>query len=327
MDNNQNTQQTPSQQSGSMSEKFRKRRAATSQPVTQQPIAEQPTQPTADTLQSSSPQKKSGNSDIIPAIVLGLSVVATIIIVIIIFSYKKAEAPDEVAYVDPYEEEVAAEAVEEAYSPATYLGVSQDQINVDATGGTFEIQVYTDGDWNISTGTYSWGHTTAYPDYVELKIDPNTGNDSRSDWFEITADDETRRINISQAGAAKSVEILSVWDSEDVYRDGEKGIDLHCKFKACNMKGEYLKVYFYFYKSDNSTPLLTPSGDRVYTFKIDDAPYQETTFNDLCKFMPYRGLYLSSNGGSVTLTYDVVIRDDDDNILARDENHRFELYY
>ncbi len=239
---------------------------------------------------------------------------------------KKAEVPEEVC-IDPYEDEVAAEAVEEAYSSATYLGVSQDQINVDATGGTFEIQVYTDGDWNISTGTYSWGHTTAYPDYVELKIDPNTGNDSRSDWFEITAGNETRRINISQAGAAKSVEILSVWDSEDVYRDGEKGIDLHCKFKACNMKGEYLKVYFYFYKSDNSTPLLTPSGDRVYTFKIDDAPYQETTFNDLCKFMPYRGLYLTPNGGSVTLTYDVVIRDDDDNILARDENHRFELYY
>lgn len=90
--------------------------------------------------------------------------------------------------------------ISQAGKTATHLNVSSDNISYSYSGGTRTITVYTDGEWQISTGTAGWGHTSISGNTITLRIDENTSSSSRTDYFVIKSGSKEKRINISQDG-------------------------------------------------------------------------------------------------------------------------------
>ena len=98
--------------------------------------------------------------------------------------------------------------ISQAGKSATRLSVSPDNISYSYSGGTQTITVSTDGEWQISTATAGWGHTSINGNTITLRIDENTSSSSRTDYFVIKSGSKEKRINISQDG--KPVTRLSV---------------------------------------------------------------------------------------------------------------------
>lgn len=90
--------------------------------------------------------------------------------------------------------------ISQAGKTATHLNVSSDNISCSYSGGTRTITVSTDGEWQISTGTAGWGHTSISGNTITLRIDENTSSSSRTDYFVIKSGSKEKRINISQDG-------------------------------------------------------------------------------------------------------------------------------
>ena len=98
--------------------------------------------------------------------------------------------------------------ISQAGKTATLLNVSSDNLSFSYSGGTRTITVSTDGEWQISTATAGWGHTSINGNTITLRIDENTSSSSRTDYFVIKSGSKEKRINISQDG--KPVTRLSV---------------------------------------------------------------------------------------------------------------------
>lgn len=90
--------------------------------------------------------------------------------------------------------------ISQAGKSATRLSVSTENVSFSYTGGSLTITISTDGEWQISTGTAGWGHTSISGNTITLRIDENTSSSSRSDYFIIKSGSKEKRINISQDG-------------------------------------------------------------------------------------------------------------------------------
>ena len=90
--------------------------------------------------------------------------------------------------------------ISQAGKTATHINVSSDNISYSYSGGTRTITVSTDGEWQISTGTAGWGHTSISGNTITLRVDENTSSSSRTDYFVIKSGSKEKRINISQDG-------------------------------------------------------------------------------------------------------------------------------
>lgn len=74
-------------------------------------------------------------------------------------------------------------------------------------GGSKVFIVKSNSPWKISTNTKSWGHLVKSGNTLTLTVDTNTGQSSRSDYFEIVSGAKSIRVSISQAeGVYKSDE-------------------------------------------------------------------------------------------------------------------------
>lgn len=258
-------------------------------------------------------------------------IIAIAIIVIVVIAKSNSSGSSEYAYDDSVavEEVLVEEAavVEEAVVPSTtYLRVSDDDIYMNAQGGSTEISIYTDGDWYISVNPESWGHISKYSSSLTLRLDKNPSTSTRTDYFEIKSGDYSRRINITQYGNTDpSGSITRVWVEHNVYYNGAKGMKIHASYDVENMKNKYVYMYTYFYYGDNSTPLKNPYGNNLSMSTSGVAPYESTTFNDSWHFIPYTNLNMQPGYGSIDLSFDVSIKDGNGNQLDCDENNRFTL--
>lgn len=97
--------------------------------------------------------------------------------------------------------------ITQAGKSATRLDVSTSDVEFSASGGSRTIDIYTDGECQISTQPESWAHATINGNSISLRVDENPGT-KRTDYFVIKSGSYTERINISQAG--KSATRLSV---------------------------------------------------------------------------------------------------------------------
>ncbi len=117
---------------------------------------------------------------------------------------------------------------------ATYLNASPESVSFSSSGGSRTINISTDGEWDISTGTDNWGHTTISGNTITLRVNANDG-DSRTDYFVVKSGSKEKRINISQDGSLATYLRLSESSIEasrsgtgynecyavDVYTDGD----------------------------------------------------------------------------------------------------------
>lgn len=203
----------------------------------------------------------------------------------------------------------------------SYLSVSPSSVYFNSNGGSKEIFIETDGDWEISTSTANWGHLSKYSNSVTLTIDENTSSSSRSDYFEITAGSYSKRININQEGNTEpTAEINRIWMEHSIYVNNVKGMKIHVKFDVNNMEGEKVYGYAYFYYGDNETPLHDVYGNNLTFYGYGTSKYERSTFNDFTIFVPYTGLNMQPGTGSVELSFDIAITDAAGNQLARNNN-------
>ena len=213
--------------------------------------------------------------------------------------------------------------VEETSNEATYLSVSESSVTFDSDGGSIDIDISTDGEWEIGTSTADWGHLSIHSSSVTLRIDSYSGDEDRTDWFTIKAGDYEKIIEITQhADNEPSANIERVWVDYNEYNNGYKGMLIHVEFTTENLLGKTVYVYAYFYQSDNQTPLHNQYGDKLYFYGTGSPSYKSARFGDFKIFVPYVGLNMAP-GVSGDFSFDIEVKDGSGTLYDRDENNSF----
>lgn len=251
-------------------------------------------------------------------------IIAVIVgVVIAIANLSSSDSSDYSSVPTVVVEDTAEEAVEEeVYTPSTtYLTVSDDDIYMSAEGGSTEITVSTDGDWDIDVDVASWGHLTKYSNSVTLRLESNSSSSSRTDYFTLKSGSYTKRINITQYGdTSPKADIERIWMDHGVYQNGQQGMKIHVKFTVDNMNGKTIYAYAYFYWGDNTTPLHDQYGNNLSFYGYGTPSYDSARFDDFTIFVPYAGLNMQPGQGSVSLSFDISIRTTSGAELDRDNN-------
>lgn len=272
------------------------------------------------------PSNKEGNSGCV-----WLTIIVVCILVGIFIAVKSNSSDN--SYSEP--EKVVSEVVnnnsseeeetyvEETSNEATYLSVSESSVTFDSDGGSIDIDISTDGEWEIGTSTADWGHLSIHSSSVTLRIDSYSGDEDRTDWFTIKAGDYEKRIEITQhADNEPSANIERVWVDHNEYNNGYKGMLIHVEFTTENLLGKTVYVYAYFYQSDNQTPLHNQYGDKLYFYGTGSPSYKSARFGDFKIFVPYVGLNMAP-GVSGDFSFDIEVKDGSGTLYDRDENNSF----
>lgn len=165
---------------------------------------------------------------------------------------------------------------------ATYLSTSTTSISVPSGGGSYTINVYTDGVWNIGTRSASWAALSSGSNYVSLKVTTNNSSSSRSSYFTISTGNKTVRVNITQKGESASylyVEPSShsfpcSGDSKTFYvrTDGEWNVDVGlCNWGhySTNHSNNTITVWL-----DRNCRGSDPSRDDYFVIKAGSRSYR-----------------------------------------------------
>ena len=101
-------------------------------------------------------------------------------------------------------------------------------------GGSKVFIVKANSPWKISTNTKSWGHLVKSGNTLTLTVDANTGQSSRSDYFEIVSGEKRIRISISQTGDQRQIDDRSPKAIKQTY-----SYDIACKrlLRDCDIIG------------------------------------------------------------------------------------------
>lgn len=182
---------------------------------------------------------------------------------------------------------------------------SKQYYDVSSSAQTQTFTVSAPGSYKISY-LPSWCTVTdKYSNSFKLRINANT-TDYRSDWFSVVSGGEEIRVYIRQTAAKKSsappkATISNLWVEHNVYEDGKKGMRIHFRLDADNMKGKTGRCSAYFHKEDGTA--LVDLNDRYCTTdgKVscgkDFTPgYENTYYEDFTLFMPYSELHISRSG-------------------------------
>ena len=182
---------------------------------------------------------------------------------------------------------------------------SKQYYDVSSSAQTQTFTVSAPGSYKISY-LPSWCTVTdKYSNSFKLRINANT-TDYRSDWFSVVSGGEEIRVYIRQTAAKKSsappkATISNLWVEHNVYEDGKKGMRIHFRLDADNMKGKTGRCSAYFHKEDGTA--LVDLNDRYCTTdgKVgcgkDFTPrYENDYYEDFTLFMPYSELHISRSG-------------------------------
>ena len=80
------------------------------------------------------------------------------------------------------------------------FSISPTSVQFSSEGGSKIFIVKSNSPWKIFTNTRSWGHLEKSGNTLTLTVDANTGQSSRSDYFELVSGEKSIRVSISQAG-------------------------------------------------------------------------------------------------------------------------------
>lgn len=85
-------------------------------------------------------------------------------------------------------------------SEATYISASKTSVSPGKSGDTYYIDVYSDGDWDITLDTGSWYSVTKQSkSSIKVYVYSNSGS-KRSDYFRLKAGSKSVDIHIHQSG-------------------------------------------------------------------------------------------------------------------------------
>lgn len=122
--------------------------------------------------------------------------------------------------------------------------------------------------------------------------------------------------------------IEKVWVDYDVTDDSRKGMRIHAKFTAGNLKDTECKMLIYFYyKSGNALKDLnkkfyTTSGN-VSSSKKFNPGYINSNYEDYSIFMPYAELHLTTKG-KYDLKFHIELHEKSGKLIASTKDHFFQ---
>ena len=197
----------------------------------------------------------------------------------------------------------------ENYVTATFLRVSNDNLNFNYTGGEKTVNVYTDGEWVIDVGSAHWVETIVTEKQITFIVSDNDDEEKRTDYIILKAGEKEVKIDIEQKGRPSAC-IERIWLEHNETFQGMNGMIIRVNFTVYNLKGKSVNVCAYFF-DDNDAPLQgysnmfkTTDGQsctgRWYTMK-----YDEGELHDFFLFMPY--LELNQVLGSSSGTFKVAV--------------------
>jgi hypothetical protein len=208
---------------------------------------------------------------------------------------------------------------------ATYISASTENISFSPSGGEKTIEINTDGSvWNISIQTASWISITQSGNTITLNCQANTGV-TRTDYFEVKADNQTLRIHISQSSGVNtsSATINKVWGEYNVMQDNVEGMLIHVSFDVSNMlnKKGNCNAYFHYNNGNklrDTNDLYTSHDGQVSVGKSFTPSYDNSTYSDFKMFLPYSELHVSSSG-STSLKFQIIVLDESKNSLVQSD--------
>lgn len=80
------------------------------------------------------------------------------------------------------------------------FSISSNKAVFSQDGGIKSFSVSSNDSWQIKANTRYWGHLTREGNVLTLKVDPNTLTSNRTDYFEISSENKTIRVEIFQSG-------------------------------------------------------------------------------------------------------------------------------
>lgn len=212
-------------------------------------------------------------------------------------------------------------STEEAFFSLT---VSNSSLSFDSDGGNSRITISACGPWEINISTCSWGHLTRDGDDLIVRVDANMTNEVRTDYFEIKCGIDIVRVDITQATKVHeaAVTIDKIWQDHNVYNNGFIGMYIHVNLEVENMLNKTLYTNIYFFQGDNTTPIIDLLGSELTLTGFTIVNYESAKFTNMNYFLPYSQLNMAMYTNT-TLSFDIDIRDSNDNTLARENNNRF----
>lgn len=125
------------------------------------------------------------------------------------------------------------------------------------------------------------------------------------------------------SSAQKSAKVLAMDAEHNVFRNGQKGMNILVNFDVSGMNGKRGEVIAYFYFDDMETPLkdfnkrnYTVNGN-VCASEYYEPPYDNATYTKFKIFIPYNELHL--NSGHYSLKYYCVVFDNSSKELTRSD--------
>jgi len=133
-------------------------------------------------------------------------------------------------------------------------------------------------------------------------------------------------ISIGSFGQTTSATIKKIWAEYDIYKSGDKGMNIHVNFSVSGMLKQQGDCVVWFYNSDE-TQLKDKNGSysttkgNVCTSEYYKPSYESSNYSDFDIFMPYDELHLGS--GSYSLKFKVGIFDNNNKQIATSEYYDF----
>lgn len=208
---------------------------------------------------------------------------------------KNRTASIKVKTVDDY---VTIHLEQDIYKPQRLLVNDKKTVDshLSATSGQVTFQVNTDAvDYEIISLSSWFKVVSKSIDSFTISYEENPKLTERKDWFKIKSEGMEVKINLMQSAQRITGEIENITLEHNVYENDIKGMKIHLKFSIQRMKGIKGRCVAYFYYEDG-----TPVKDKNSSYRTADdqaawgkdftPSYDNSTFNDLVIFMPYKEL-------------------------------------
>lgn len=125
-------------------------------------------------------------------------------------------------------------------------GETLSSIEVEPTGGTAVFSISTDADY-YSVNAPSWVTVEKGFGVLTLSYDSNESDISRTGTVRLYAGDlESRLVLNQEPNTEPSASIEKVWCEHGVFRNGQKGMEIHVKFHVKRMLGKTGRCNVYF---------------------------------------------------------------------------------
>ena len=213
------------------------------------------------------------------------------------------------------------------------------RISPSASGGYSTHNVRTGGEPYNFDGVPEWCHIeNKTASSFQIRVDKNYSTLPRSCEISVfvgnvTGGSNKVRFYINQEGgsgesAQKAVATIYKLKSSQIKQnhveaDGVKYLQVCPRVALSGMRGQTVYLGIFFYQNDDETPLVDKNGNQVKVYDEALAEYENCEWEQWCLRIP-NNAFLNAANATSTVVFDIVLKDEDGNDLAREEGYQIQ---